>query len=84
MKKTYSKPQIMFESFSLSTSIAGACGVKIDTQAAGTCGVDYGFMGTIFLPEVAGCSIVVGGIYDGSFNGICYHVPTDSRNLFNS
>lgn len=83
MKKTYSKPQIMFESFSLSTSIAGACGVKADAPAAGTCGVDYGFMGTIFLTNVAGCSTGV-GIDDGFFNDICYHVPVENQNLFNS
>lgn len=83
MKKTYSKPQIMFESFSLSTSIAGDCGVKTDAPAAGTCGMEYGDMGTIFLTDVAGCSIVF-GIDDGFFNGICYHVPVQNLNLFNS
>lgn len=52
MKKSYSQPEIVFESFSLCSSIA------------------------------AGCTTV---IEDGSFfDGICYHVPTADKVLFNS
>ena len=48
MKKNYSKPQIMFDSFELSQSIAGACaGVQSD-QAPYDCPVDFGGPLTLF------------------------------------
>lgn len=82
MKKPYSKPQILFESFSLSSSIAGDCEVKTDTQAAGTCGVSFGTI-TIFVGSAEGCAYKV-GVDDGDYNGLCYHIPLDVYNLFNS
>lgn len=84
MKKTYSKPQIVFESFSLSTNIAGDCGIKIETQSLDMCGMDYGFMGRVFLSGMGDCAGFPVAADDGSFNQICYHVPIDSRALFNS
>lgn len=84
MKKTYSKPEIVFESFSLSQNIAAGCEVKTNTPAQSECGIDFGgYM--IFLDEMTGCSDIPvtseGG--DGEYNGICYHVP-NGENLFNS
>ena len=84
MKKVYSKPDVVFESFSLSTSIA-ACAYKTgtDLQAARQCGYDYG--GIILFLDDMGLACAV-QIEDGSavFDGICYHVPTTETALFNS
>lgn len=79
MKRNYTKPDIAFESFALSTSIA-ACPVKIETSNGGQCGLlmDDVF---IFTMGIVGCEAQIPD--DGS-NGICYHVPVDGFNLFNS
>lgn len=82
MKKIYSKPDIVFESFSLCTSIAGPCGIKTWTPVHGTCAFDFAGE-TVFTSSVSGCqghTIVDSGEY----NGICYHVPAGSNGLFNS
>lgn len=84
MKKTYMKPQIMFESFSVSTNIAGDCDVKTQTPSSGNCAytVEDEFLGAInyFTNEVYACETKEA---DGEYNGICYHVPYGD-NLFNS
>lgn len=87
MKKVYSQPDILFESFSLYSSIAsGDCGVKITTQYDGECGLPYGDK-VVFTDAVAGClkpgSIIVSD-ENAIFNGLCYHVPIGNLNLFNS
>ena len=84
MNKTYTKPDIMFEDFSLSTSIADNCSVKTMTAHQWSCAVQFGTM-KVFTSEVigcrqAGCTI----IESGEFNGLCYHVPTNSKNIFMS
>lgn len=85
MKKIYSKPEIAFESFSLSTNIAGDCEVKTNLQGQNSCGMDFSGM-KVFMQGMGGCSNIavdnVGG--DGEFNKICYHVPSGDNNLFNS
>lgn len=82
MKKAYSKPEIVFENFSLSTNIAAGCEQKNELQSGGTCGHKWG-KSTIFTEEVTGCKKKV---TDGSgdYNGLCYHVPNESYNVFNS
>ena len=84
MKKLYSKPEIMFESFTLSTNVAGGCEVKTNTPADMQCSVSYvdEHLGdiNIFLSSIQAC------VYkepDG-YNGICYDIPTEGNNLFNS
>ena len=45
MKKTYSVPDIMFESFSLNENIAasnGNCARNVNTHTIGVCGLEYG------------------------------------------
>ena len=81
MKKQYTKPDILFEDFALSTSIAAGCDVKIDTQAERHCGMLSG--GTfVFIEGVSGCRKKV---VDGSINdGLCYDVPLETNDLFNS
>ena len=82
MKKSYSQPDIVFESFSLCSSIAAGCGVKVGVMNNGDCGLPYGNR-VVFLENVNGC---IWKIQDGSkeFNGLCYHVPIDALSLFNS
>lgn len=82
MKKHYSEPNILFESFSLCSSIAAGCAKKISSWANGDCGVPYGNK-MVFITDVSGCKVKV---EDGSpmFNGLCYHVPIDVNSLFNS
>lgn len=82
MKKTYSQPDIQFESFSLCSSIAAGCSKRIGTMYNGECGFPYGDV-MVFTEGVDGCAIKVA---DGSpiFNGLCYHVPVDQNSLFNS
>lgn len=81
MKKLYSKPDIHFESFSLSTSIASTCEVKTYHPSNGVCGLKFGSQ-FIFTEEIEGCTtkIVEGEAYDG----LCYHNPSENNNLFNS
>ena len=84
MKKAYEKPEIVFENFSLSTNIAAGCEVKTNLPGNKTCGLDFSGV-IIFLDGMTGCTETVtntGG--DGSYNGICYHVPSGKNNLFNS
>lgn len=82
MKKRYSKPEIMFESFTLSVNIAGDCEIKIDNQSQNTCGYIQGTGGeTLFINASTGCSFEK---EDNENNGFCYHIPIESNNLFNS
>ena len=82
MKKNYSKPDILFESFSLCSSIAAGCARPIRTQAEMQCALMAGNR-AIFTDAVNACMFKV---MDGSaqFDGICYHIPTEYTNLFNS
>ncbi len=82
MKKKYVKPQIIIENFSLSETIAAGCEVIVDTHSSGQCGLDFGG-DAIFLTGIQGCKIQVTED-DGLNNGMCYHVPIETNNLFNS
>lgn len=83
MKKTYTKPQIIFEDFILSANIAGNCEVKTETSSRGNCAYTYidEFFGEmkLFTLDVGACSDKE---QDG-YNGICYHTFADNS-LFNS
>ena len=85
MKKTYVKPEIMFEDFTLCTSIAAGCEIIIPTPVSGTCGYAYegGNGQTLFTAEMGDnvCNIAID---DDKDNGFCYHVPVQTNNLFNS
>ena len=87
MKKSYSKPEIIFEDFSLSTNIAGDCDIITGTQSENECGYLYGRDGLmIFMTGITGCKYTEVNnqeVTDG-YNGVCYHVPTDKTDLFNS
>lgn len=86
MKKLYTAPQILFESFSMSTNIAGDCESIIDTQAKGTCAVLSSGNIAIFDGSVSACFFTPEGMGQAkdTWDGFCYHVPTEYNNLFNS
>ena len=82
MKKKYFKPQIMFDSFELSESIAVQCSA-ISRQAPGLCAVelDKGLDLYLFYDSVTyGCTVTTPDENDK----ICYDVPNDTRNVFSS
>ena len=82
MKKTYTKPEILFEDFSLSTSIAVACTYKTKLLSEDTgCGwADPRHPeNVLFLNGIQGC---VDG--PGNYDGVCYHVPAEGNNIFSS
>ena len=81
MKKTYTKPEIIFESFSFSTNIAGDCGILYSVSSEGVCGFDYGGE-FIFLTNISGCTKKLEA--DDNTSGFCYHNPYDVNRLFNS
>ena len=85
MKKVYEKPVILFENFSLSTSIAGDCETPfVNNATKGTCGVPTSAPHlTVFTDESTGCTIPDSD-NDDMYGGLCYHVPTEYNNLFNS
>lgn len=83
MKKQYEKPEIMFEDFSLSTNIAAGCELKTTVQGENQCGYPMR-EGTVFLSKETGCTYTPPQDSDGnySYNGVCYHTPSDANNLF--
>lgn len=86
MKKAYSKPEIVFESFSLSTNIAGDCEEIVGNPAKGTCGVLGNEPGidNLFSSSVTGIDGCQMWMDVDVYNGFCYHVPEDTHELFNS
>lgn len=84
MKKKYSKPDIAFESFSLSTSIAGNCEVKTDTKGGGECGYPMDGLGILFVVGMNVCNVPITDEQSLNYNGFCYHVPMENSSLFNS
>jgi hypothetical protein len=84
VKKRYSKPDIAFESFSLSTSIAGNCEFKTDSHSDGECGFYMDAVGVVFVIGVDACQVPITDELSLKYNGFCYHVPIGSSNLFNS
>lgn len=86
MKRTYTKPDIMFESFTLSTNIAGGCEIKIYNPSNTSCGYQpEGLSYKIFLSGITECEAHGNQVInDDEGNGFCYHVPIASNNLFNS
>ena len=89
MKKTYTKPEICFESFLMSTNIAGDCEVKPTTYGSyNMCGHEYGTE-ILFGTDLGGCKKYPNGRLiapgTGAFaDRLCYHTPTEASNIFNS
>ena len=88
MKKTYVKPEILFEDFTLSTNLAGNCEMKTETAMMGSCGITSTGVegGFVFTGLIEGCTFdveVVNG-NDGQYDMLCYHVPVNPAAIFNS
>ncbi len=80
MKKTYNKPQIVFESFELTTSISAGCSYIV-TNSADTSNCSYHDAQQDITLFAAHC-----GWDEDEVNtsGVCYHVPSANYDLFNS
>ena len=79
MKKVYAKPQIMFEDFSLSTSIA-SCSIEINASEY-VCGqvIDEELGITVFFSDWAdGCTTC------NPDPNLCYHGPMTRADVFGS
>lgn len=82
MTKEYVKPQIVFEEFSLSTNIAAGCNIIISNSTQGVCAYeDVRNNKNVFTEAISACTTKQD---DGASNGICYHVPIETNDLFNS
>ncbi len=80
MKKKYIKPQIAFESFQLSTSIAASCEILGTNSAQYVCPVEDPDTGWLYFADTptSPCDMVPA-------NGeICYDVPVANWNVMNS
>lgn len=83
MKKKYSTPRIVFDSFELSESIATNC-AYISQQAYGVCPVTLEeAVGIIVFGDSSVCMNTVDP-NDESNNHICYHGPIDQYKVFSS
>lgn len=83
MKKQYTKPVIIFEDFSLSTSVSAGCEEQPENSMDfNSCGIIFG-EDIIFVSGLNGCKVqVVEG--SASADGTCYHNPSDEKNIFTS
>lgn len=83
MKKPYVKPEVYFESFELSTSIATGCsaGYNHSNTTFGDANHCYLIYGTdnVFLETTTGCTLT-----DSDENLFCYHVPAANDKIFSS
>ncbi len=82
MKRIYKKPEIMFEDFSLNINIAAACEYEANNNSKNSCGFALeGFDDKTLFLDVGVCTYLV---TDGEYNGICYHNPSSTSNVFGS
>ena len=84
MKKLYTKPEIMFDDFTLSTNIAAGCEEKRVTHAKDEYGCGYKLndrFNEVVFTSINGCNTPYD---DGEYNQLCYHTPEESFNLFTS
>ena len=82
MKKTYSRPDIYFEDFSLSTNIATSC-EKTPFNHIEMCGVKLNRVDVLFDggEYFKNCTIAIKE-GDNPFDNLCYHNPTADENVF--
>lgn len=80
-KKHYSKPQLVYESFALSQSIASGC-EGIANFGESVCSVTISGIDEIRIFQEAGygCQFVPPNPDDY----ICYHAPSEMNNVFSS
>lgn len=81
MKRAYNKPNVVFERFSLSSSIAAPCALE-SNFSSGSCGFEFTDEIIVFVTADQGCNTIDA---DGNYYDlVCYHNPTELNNLFNS
>lgn len=78
MKKTYQKPDIMFDNFTLSTSIAASCSRIAGSPSLNSCGFIDGNE-SLFYSGMTGCTHV----YD-TFTPTAYETMVGVLGIFNS
>lgn len=78
MKKAYVKPEVYFENFQLSASIAAGC-TLISNSAENLCPVADKDLGVTYITDNA-CTYTTPGENDQ----ICYHNPSDQTKVFTS
>lgn len=79
MKKKYVKPELYFESFELSASIAAGC-KHITGHQMDMCAYEVGGR-SVFVDNVSSCTTKTP---DGSWESLCYHNPEEANKLFAS
>lgn len=87
MKKAYESPDIFFEDFSLSSSIALNCERIVGNATQGTCALLGSGGVAVFTDAISACDFTpesLGQPGNDKWDGFCYHVPTEYNNLFNS
>lgn len=84
MKKTYSKPEIMFECFAMNTNIAANCDHTFGLYSKGICGIEDDTGKILFTRGAEGSTCTLNGSDEAKYNELCYHVPIEDNNLFNS
>lgn len=86
MKKVYNAPQVFFESFAMSTNIAGNCEGIVGNPSKGSCAVEGSGGINIFDGTITACFFTPEGMGQekDTWDGFCYHAPTEYNNLFNS
>ena len=84
MKKKYSKPDIVYEDFTPSTSIAAGCTYEANADLY-KCGVEYDIW-TLFSSDLGDvCSLSVEDMSgQGKWDEVCYHNPSIGNNVFTS
>lgn len=79
MKKVYIKPEIFFDSFELSQSIAAGC-EGISQHAEGACAVYVKEIGLSVFSTKGTCDYYNSEMQDM----VCYHAPSDANNVYSS
>ncbi len=86
MKRSYTKPEILFEDFTLSVNIAAGCEVIAD-HGMDECGYnvdkDFGLEFYVFTTQIAGCQNAQLNPNE-AYDGLCYHNPSELNNVFSS
>lgn len=87
MKKIYSKPEILFEDFAVTATIASGC-ERPCNQNEGTCAFEFQcgpwVMYIFNLEPGSPCSDGAENLVGTEHDGLCYHAPSESFNTFSS
>ncbi len=80
MKKKYIKPDVVFESFELTSAVAADCSVIGSPSAAYVCPVVDDELGITIFTSTSGCQYSAPGVNDR----VCYDVPFAGLTVFES